>query len=795
MFSRLNRSSRRQPGKEAFLALLHPCEPLEIQLQGLHRGIDNARIDVTLCPLFSIKATQLVRGILQHDAALNGLGRRVPRPKKRDMDAFLKAYADMMDTTVAQMHDASSPDQVRLLQLAVIRFLLCLVSDELDRLRDGMQRNRGGVVGRSDRRALELHESMVTLAKIRNRLRNTVLQQLFGRIIKLEERSLRVTRKSVLGVSWPLPKPVLCNPMLQQPLPWDDGQRVDPYLPLCVDYFDQTNRLLSGIFGAYLPGWALACDGGERRPCSRDALKEKAQLRKPQSGIDGSLEAEALLRGSLRPAEYLDGRFCWLDMPENFDLLTSQRVLQKTLCGQNRAQLPAGWQDFQRDVRKRICQQLKQLGLVPQILAAYGARAVARETGQPLPAVPVQRYLAGALPQRELLRQLTGSQAAPAVIRKLELARSRIRQIPHDEQTQLLLDYIRDFLLFRRDLKNAFLTYQAMDQLSILSRAEDIELSSANSTLYRFVSTHEEEPVKQSVCRHVIIKADIRGSTAITSGLVARGLNPATYFSLNLFKPINGLLESYGATKVFVEGDAIILSILENERMARPSVAWACGLAQKILEVVDAQNIKNRQYRLPPLELGLGIAFSAEPPAFLYDDEKRIMISSAINRADQLSSCSAVLRRSFSRRRGVEVMTSADPGLFEKEHPDRLLRFNVDGIELDQAAFERLKAELTLKALTPDASLACEALTLYAGRYSDNKGVKHWLIIRKAAVHFWADSSMGPEERKGRCFYEVLTDPEVLAWVKGRMDRRRRKRVMDLDVGLSGGSIPLSNLR
>jgi len=218
-------------------------------------------------------------------------------------------------------------------------------------------------------------------------------------------------------------------------------------------------------------------------------------------------------------------------------------------------------------------------------------------------------------------------------------------------------------------------------------------------------------------------------------------------------------------------------------------------LAQKILEVVDVQNTRNRQYGLPALELGLGIAFSAEPPTFLYDDEKQIMISSAINRADQLSSCSAALRRSFSRQRGVEVMTSADPGLFEKEYPDRLLRFNVDGIELDKAAFDRLKTELALKCLTPDASLACDALTLYVGRYSDNRGVKHWLIIRKGAVHFWADSCTGPEEQKGRCFYEVLTSHEVLAWVKGKMDRRHRKRIMDPDVVLSGSTLPLSNFR
>ena len=41
-----------------------------------------------------------------------------------------------------------------------------------------------------------------------------------------------------------------------------------------------------------------------------------------------------------------------------------------------------------------------------------------------------------------------------------------------------------------------------------------------------------------------------------------RELNPASYFSLNFYDPVNKLLAKYGATKVFLEGDAIILALL-----------------------------------------------------------------------------------------------------------------------------------------------------------------------------------------------------------------------------------------
>ena len=121
------------------------------------------------------------------------------------------------------------------------------------------------------------------------------------------------------------------------------------------------------------------------------------------------------------------------------------------------------------------------------------------------------------------------------------------------------------------------------------------------------------------------------------------------------------------------------------------------AMTAKILQVVDAQNALNRKYGLPPLELGLGITFSDEAPTFLYDEDREIMISSAINRADQLSSCSSFLRKSgYGKKlgRGVEVLEPGHQTLQDKESSDQLIRYNVNGIELDLPAFYKLKSEL-----------------------------------------------------------------------------------------------------
>ncbi len=79
----------------------------------------------------------------------------------------------------------------------------------------------------------------------------------------------------------------------------------------------------------------------------------------------------------------------------------------------------------------------------------------------------------------------------------------------------------------------------------------------------------------------MVIKADIRDSTFLTRSLLERGLNPASFFSLNFFEPVNKLLPKYGAEKVFIEGDAVILTLLENEGQRGFGVARTCVLAAR----------------------------------------------------------------------------------------------------------------------------------------------------------------------------------------------------------------------
>jgi len=151
------------------------------------------------------------------------------------------------------------------------------------------------------------------------------------------------------------------------------------------------------------------------------------------------------------------------------------------------------------------------------------------------------------------------------------------------------------------------------------------------------------------------------------------------------------------------------------------------------------------------------------------------MISPAINRADRLSSCSNLLRRSgFAKGlgRGVEVVVPAERSLFECEGDSEFLRYNVNGIELDGAAFEKLCGELALKAVRVDTGNGAERY--HAGRYPDIEGGMHWLVIREAPVRLLTDEGKVLPDPQKRRFYQVVTDRDLVTQVTGEVGGARR---------------------
>jgi hypothetical protein len=209
--------------------------------------------------------------------------------------------------------------------------------------------------------------------------------------------------------------------------------------------------------------------------------------------------------------------------------------------------------------------------------------------------------------------------------------------------------------------------------------------------------------------RHVVLKADVRDSTRLTRTLMEKGLNPASYFSLNFYDPVNKLLGKYGAQKVFLEGDAIILAILERAGEPELAVSRACVLAREIIEIVRGYNELMQRSGMPELELGVGITLQESAPLYLMDGERQIMISEALNESDRLSSCNKRARKVMeSQSRAVSRLCFPGLGPPKANFPSNQTRrirktpfvsYNLGGIRMNQAAFRKLEQEISLVPL------------------------------------------------------------------------------------------------
>ena len=774
----------RNPDISEFLSPLHVSSAPDLDMGRFRAGIDNMHIDVVLSQKFHSALTNLVRKMVQEELSRLGYSDNEKTAENKDIEAFREIYRGLWEAVLEKASkNPALIDQAKLLQITLLKVILgapgSVIEDLRKRLRKEVElpsRDSGG-------RSLELHERLVSLAKHEADIRYRTLRRIFKLVQQLEAKELRKLRKSILGISWLLPKALLFNPLLHLPDLNTEAYFLNHYPIVCMDreeeqYFVRTNRIFCELFEDYLADWCQPVTLNASN--SPDGQGFQVRQREWQSGMSEFLEGHRMLEQSLQETEFKTCQFSWLDTPNNIDQIFHKPASSSWFSGfnskdkQTKYEKTSGsWLDFQQRVTNEWLKQLNKSGILRRVAASYRTPRLFRQLNERVSIRDIYRYLAGTLPRRKLVQRLNS--AVPAendeIFRALDTVHSYLQRIPANKQTEYAIRYLKEFLTFRRDLKLAYFAYQQMGYIRLLKNAEDISLSQENGTLYEFRLRSESEPASQAIRAHVVLKADLRGSTEITHELMQKRLNPATHFSLNFFGPITNLLDRFDAHKVFVEGDALILSVLDMGGAGGQSmiVAYACGLACQVLRVMDAQNRQNLNKQLPKLELGLGIAFSDDAPAYLYDDRRKIMISPAINRADRLSSCSAELRKNTgwkrSKRHCVEVMHAGMNGRTDQ----KVLRFNVNGIELDPPAFARLQKELVLHKVRI-ASRSGSYHYYYAGRFVDRHGSSNWLVVREAPMKIMTDDHVVIEpQAEVDYFYEVITDASLIESVKTKL--------------------------
>jgi hypothetical protein len=710
----------------------------ELTFQGLVAGVDNLRPDIFLSPKFTtIARTHMASLIEQHgdvqhitqmsplhpfgnspygrahikDEALNA-------PEADSPAQFKQSLSQLQIASLRRAHAANDIQLDLLFRVGLVKFLSTELglqfANVLERFRDNLKKRDDH---RLEQQQMALRDRFLRFQMSKRRILRRVADDLLATLAEVERETVVSTRQSLFGAREIAGYEVLANRLIFP----DSAQ--DPFLR--AEHY--------ALFGSF-----------DRDPDRYEALVVLAKSFFKDLGVaSGDVEAEALL-----------------NVPENAKTLMFTGLADDSPRASAQRAITTAWMDA-----------LDDAGVMEYVVAAYETVPILGEYGN---LVSPQQLKCALILRHELRRVeevLETHNRCPSD--KLLAAVQRVRSADKNVRLRCAARYLIDLSRFHRDMKKMEVLERALESVNIVSNDRLRELSQINGTLYEFLLPEEQQPAEQRVSRHVILKADIRDSSFLTRSLLDRGLNPASFFSLNFFEPVNKLLPLYGAEKVFIEGDAVILTLLENEGQRDFCVARTCVLAREILNVVGAYNSASTEKGLPPLEIGIGIAFQGTPPLYLMDGAHRIMISEALNQSDRLSACNKRTRRYVqdgSPLFNVFVFQLADAAAAAGVPEDFRLNYNVGGIHLPQTAFEKLREEISLESLQMDLRMPWgkEKVRLFRGLVPVRPGVFHPIVVRegRAAQVEIADFRF---VRWADClYYEVCTNADLLAAVEAQ---------------------------
>ena len=735
---------------------------IEVDFSPLAKGIDNYHVDVVLSQTFSRYGRQLIEYCTHKIVA----GAKLNAPEL--MERFRNSYSEMVRATLHRTKTDLTAEQIIILQFAIIKFLLHESRQQLAAMVRQLEETLAQQQFAGSRDLLATQARFFWLRQHHDEFLYKINRAVFRLLQREENNQLRSLRAEQLRGLFREAVNVMFNPMLGAANPQSPWLLHECYTCWPVNRLSELTLALEAILAKHFPLLPLL---PLRRFDPLDAVQSEVY-----DELGGLFAAQALLGPAKDQQDRLQETFCWLEQPGNIRLLFDTSLHRKSAEDIRATEgVRAQWQ-FNSEMKQlqKIALELRRTfvsdGDGRLMLASYQLREAWSDTDNELLELDqAAKYIAGIDVKKIAARLAAAGKGAVELLKRLdELAKENTLRFKFEAE-ELALRCLTDYCRYRLHLRYYQLAHRIFNRLHVMTDAQQTQLSKAGGHLYQLLSQKEvleqgdTEPV---IVHHTILKADIRGSTTVTQELIRQNLNPASYFSLRFFEPINQLLAVYGALKVFIEGDAVILAIHEynNQPEHWYAVSRACGLARDMIDIVNSKNAHAKQTGLPLLEIGVGIAFADEKPMFLFDDKQAIMISPAIGAADRLSSCSWKLRQRFdSGMFNVEVLDIAAAEQHQDDKGQLQLRYNVNGILLASEAFAKLRAEIVMKKLR--VKLADGTHNMYVGRFPDVAGKMRDLVVREGRAQVWEGDKVLPAAADAALFYEVLPHSKIASQV------------------------------
>jgi len=735
-----------------------PLKPyvVDITLDGLVFGVDNIHFDVRISPQISNTLEKTAWGIvIKHSHAdfyFPDYKRDVCESEK---DHLKHLCADVLQDAINRAKIKGEHRIDYLGQVALSKMFLEEVKSQFRDLVAFLERQINSYQlspKQADHEEFKARRKLAEVKLNQNRIIRRAGEELFSLLMEIQTKNLREMRETHFRSAQILPDVFFNNPVLHTVNPSDDFFLIDEYVLLGKRARDPDNydNVLAIIYDL------MAAAGLSRH-----------DLTPPQT--EGSDDRRTIYDQWIMETDNIDLMFNVFDSREQFEREKSSKGSADRLRELRRVI------KYQQSLLDFFYRAFKKAGLVKLIVAALELKAISGVYCPPMDARLIREFLANIWSRRSIARQLEHRRAVygdTLPMGPLKQAAHRVRSASASEKKLHVFNFLKTFSRYHRDRYNARILNKSMAAINLVTDEKILQLSRGNRTLYEFLLPAERVQDENPVIDHVVIKADIRGSININNSMRARGLNPASHFSLNFFDPISEILWNYEAAKVFIEGDAIILSIFEKEDIPQGwyCVARACGLAMRILQIVQRYNIKNQENNLPILELGIGISYSPEPPSYLFDGNSPIMISPAINMADRLSSCSRNLRNRLTDRNPLYNLYVFKNSHEDDDEPDdHSLRYNINGIELSEEGFAKLSREINLTGITFKAQHG-EDIQLYTGKVPTIGGTFQLLAIRESLVYEIDPETLRITRATSRKYYEVCTNQIIHDYVAGLGD-------------------------
>ena len=731
-----------------------------ISLEGLSVGVDNLRHDVALSPRFVESSRAHIMRLIVRHGELEGL-LAAEAPERNTAPAWMRNASGsasrkpeektdwkslLSELHLATLNRAKKEENISvdlLARLAVTKFLRAELHQQyaqvLERCRlliktyDGVRQGKG----------VEYRERMAAFQVRKKIILRKAGQDLFETIREIEKETLARTRRSLFGEAKP-----------------SDAKAAE--VGVSGARTDQAKGSNAGLgsYGLFVNRLIFSEDGRDDYLCAEHYVMLGNWERDHDRYSRLRDIVWSFIRSVFGEETYSETIDAWFCAPENARALVGTGTPDdSTAEGGAQQERLARWVRLLEDEQVMEC-----------VIASYYTVPL---LGEYSPRINPQQLKNALISRAECDRvERMIQEHGKLSPNSLYAAVAKVAGCRGAERAKVASRFLQDFSQYHRDLRRMETLNAVLDSVSLVSTEKLRELSRMNGTLYEFLLPEEQQTEEEvRVLRHVVLKADVRDSTRLTRTLMEKGLNPASYFSLNFYDPVNKLLGKYGAQKVFLEGDAIILAILERAGEPELAVSRACVLAREMIEIVRGYNELMKRSDMPELELGVGITLQEAAPLYLMDGEHQIMISEALNESDRLSSCNKRARKVMEPQAGpfhVYVFQSADQAKDEGANPeDSVLSYNLGGIRMNEAAFRKLEQEISLVPLSvklaPSTSSDKAEYRLFSGTVPVDRDIFRKIVVRQSRVPRINVDDFSVQGWTERNYYEVCTDPAIYA--------------------------------